>query len=63
MGPLVDRTEFRRVLKEIVGCLRQNLDRDGVTPLKPEQVLFWMQNVTLEDIQIVASQIEADSKK
>jgi len=25
MAPLVDRTEFRRVVKEIVKCLRQNL--------------------------------------
>jgi hypothetical protein len=63
MAPLVDRTEFRKVVKEIVHCLHQNLDRGGVAPLTPEQILFWMQNVTLEDIQIVASEIEADGRK
>lgn len=60
MAPLVDRTEFVRVLKEIVKCLRQNLDPQGVSPLTPEQVMFWMQNVTLEDLELVVRDIQAE---
>jgi hypothetical protein len=63
MAPLVDRTEFRKVLKQIVGCLRENLERPGLTPLTPEQIVFWLQNITLEDIQVVAAEFEADGKK
>jgi len=60
MGPLVDRTEFRQVVKEIVKCLRNNFDRPGLSRLTPEQVMFWLQNITLEDLQIVTQEIEAD---
>jgi hypothetical protein len=63
MAPLVDRTEFRKVVKEIVNCLQQNLERPGVASLTPEQILFWMQTVTLEDIQIVAAEIDTTGKK
>jgi hypothetical protein len=61
MGPLVDRTEFRTVLKEVVKCVRQNLDAPGLSALTPEQLLSWFQNITLEDIRIVVRQIENDS--
>lgn len=60
MGPLADRTEFRKVVKEVVKCLRTNLDRPDVSPLTPEQMMFWMQNVTLEDLQMVTQQIESE---
>ena len=63
MGPLVDRSEFRKVVKEMVKCVRQNLDRPGVAPLTPEQILFWLQNITPEDIEIVAAEIDGDGKK
>ena len=63
MGPLADRTEFRKVLKQMLGCLHENLDRPGLTPLTPEQIMFWMQNITLEDIQIVAAELDADGRK
>jgi hypothetical protein len=63
MAPLVDRTEFRKVVKELVKCLHHNFDRPGVAPLKPDQILFWMQNVRLEDIEIVAAEIDAEDKK
>ena len=53
MAPLVDRTEFRVVVKEVVQCLRLNLDKAGLKPLTPEQMMFWLQNVTLEDLEIV----------
>ncbi len=63
MGPLVDRNEFRKVVKEIVKCLRRNLDRPELVPLTAEQILFWMQSITLEDLQIVIQEIEADDNK
>jgi hypothetical protein len=60
MAQLVDRSEFRRVVKEIVKCLRQNLDQHGVAPLTAGQVMFWIQNVTLEDLEVVTFEIEAE---
>jgi hypothetical protein len=63
MAPLVDRSEFRKVVKDLVKCLHHHLDRPGVAPLTPEQILFWMQNVTLEDIEIVAAEIDNDGMK
>jgi len=63
MAPLVDRTEFRAVLKEVVKCIRQHLDAPALTPLSPEQIMFWVQNVTLEDLQIVTQEIDADKAK
>jgi hypothetical protein len=49
MGPLIDRTEFRAVLKEVVNCMREHLAAPGVPQLTAEQIMFWWQNVTLED--------------
>jgi hypothetical protein len=60
MGPLIDRKEFRQVVKEIVKCLRQNLDKPGLAPLTPEQVMFWLQSVTLDDLQAVMQALEAE---
>jgi hypothetical protein len=62
MASLVDRTEFRKVVKEMVKCLHQNLDRPGLAPLTPEQIVFWIQNITPEDIQVVAAEIDADGE-
>ena len=59
MGPLVDRTEFRGVLKEVVKCVRQNLDVPGLKPLAPEQLMQWFQNITLEDLRVVARELDA----
>ena len=60
MAPLVDRTEFRRVVKEIVKCLRQNLDQHGVSSLTAEQIMFWLQSVTREDLEVVTREIEGE---
>jgi hypothetical protein len=60
MGPLADRTEFRAVLKEVVNSIRKNLDRPGLTPLTAEQIVFWFQNVTLEDVQVIIGELDAD---
>ena len=62
MGPLVDRKEFRQVVKEIVKCLRGNLDRPGLSPLTPEQVMFWLQSITPEDLQVVMLALDADDQ-
>ena len=63
MTPLVDRTEFRALLKELVTCLRQNLDVPGVAPLSPEQIFFWLQNVTLEDLDAVMRDIDGEQAR
>ena len=60
MTALVDRTEFRAVLKAVVKCLHQNLDVTGVAPLTPEQIIFWLQNVSLEDLRAVAHEIDRE---
>ncbi len=62
MGPLVDRKEFRTVLKEVVKCVRTNLDGPGLTPLNAEQVVFWLGNIHLEDVQVVLKEIEEEKK-
>lgn len=58
MGPLVDRTEFRAVLKEVVKCIRQNLEVPGLKPLAPEQLMVWFQSITVEDLQAVARELD-----
>jgi hypothetical protein len=63
MGPLVDRTEFRAVLKEVVHCVREHLDKPGITPLTAEQIQLWFQNVTLEDLRIVMLEIDTDKQR
>jgi hypothetical protein len=60
MTPLVDRTEFRAVLKQVVKCLRQNLDVPGIAPLAPEQVMQWLQQVKLEDLLAVTRELDAE---
>jgi hypothetical protein len=60
MAPLVDRTEFRKVVKEVAKCLRQNLDQPGVAPLTAAQIMFWMQNVTLEDLEAAVREIGSE---
>ena len=60
MGPLVDRTEFRAVLKEVVKCIRQNLDVPGLKPLAPDQLMSWLQNITMEDLQTVAGELDGE---
>jgi hypothetical protein len=46
-----------------VKCIRSHLDAPGLTSLNEEQILFWFRNVTLEDLQIVLRQIEADEAR
>lgn len=63
MAPLTDRTEFRKLVKEVVICLRQNLDGPGVAPLSAEQIMFWLRNVTREDLEIVTRELDSGSDK
>jgi hypothetical protein len=60
MGPLVDRTEFRAILKEVVKCVRQHLDVPGLRPLDPHQLASWFGNITLEDLQCVVQEIDRE---
>jgi hypothetical protein len=61
MGPLVDRTEFRAVLKEVIKCIRQGLDAPGLKPLTPEQLMVWFHNITLEDLQTVVHELDREA--
>lgn len=54
------RTEFRAVLKEVVKCVRQNLDAPGLTPLASEQLMSWFGNITLEDLQTVIRELDEE---
>ncbi len=63
MAPLVDRTEFRKVVTEVVKCLRQNLDRPGLAPLNADQIMFWLQNVTYDDLRAATEEIDVGSAK
>ncbi len=63
MAPLVDRNEFRKVVREVVKCLRQNLDRPGLAPLNADQIMFWLQNVTHDDLQAATQEIDAERAK
>jgi hypothetical protein len=58
MGPLIDRTEFRAVLREVVKCVRDKLDAPGLSPLTPEQLMSWFQNITLDDLRTVVGEID-----
>jgi len=51
--PTDTRGEFRAVLRQIVSCLRTELDVPGVAPFDAEELRQWLQNITTEDIQSV----------
>lgn len=48
-----NRGEFRAVLREMVKCLRSELNIPGVAPFNPEDLREWFQNITAEDIRSV----------
>ncbi len=63
LASLVDRTEFRNIVLEVVKCLRKNLDRPGHAPLNADQIMFWLQNVTYDDLRAATEEIDAGSEK
>jgi hypothetical protein len=63
MAPLVDRTQFRKVVKEVVKCVRQNLDRPQVAPLSADQIMFWLQSVTYDDLHAATQELDAENAK
>jgi len=48
-----NRIEFREVLREIIHCLRTQLDVPGVSPYDPDQLQAWFRDITVEDIRSV----------
>ena len=60
VSKLISRNEFRSVLKSVVRCLRSELSAPGLAPLTAEEILFWFQNITMEDIEAVNREIEAE---
>ena len=59
-GRLIRRDEFRRVLLKVVRCICSELDVPGVTPCTPEEIAFWMSQVTEEDIQAVWEEVKKE---
>lgn len=58
MTSLTSRDEFRKILKHMVFCLKENLEYPTLGPLTPEEMHFWLREITLEDIRVVASEID-----
>ncbi len=61
VSKLISRSEFRTVLKSVVRCLRGELNAPGLAPLTEEEILFWFQNITMEDIAVVNKEIDVES--
>lgn len=62
MTGLTSRAEFRAILKGVVNCLKQSLDKPKLQPLTAEEVVFWLHEVTLEDARAVVALIESECK-
>lgn len=62
MSKLTSRSEFRAVLKSVVRCLKGELNSPGLAPLNAEEIHFWFQNITPEDIEAVNKEIDAETQ-
>ncbi len=45
----------------MVRCLRSELNAPGLSPLNAEELHFWFQNITIEDIEAVNKEIDAEA--
>ena len=52
MASLTSRFEFRKILKQITNCLNESLPAP-LSPLTPEQMHFWLREITIEDLRVV----------
>ncbi len=48
-----ERMEFREVLRQVIHCLRKQLDVPGIAPYNPDELRTWFHNITAEDIRAV----------
>ena len=48
-----NRTEFRHVLRQVVRCLRTELQVPGVSPFNAEELRDWFHRITVEDVRAV----------
>ncbi len=60
---LTSRVEFRAILKDIVVCLREHLDKPHLPPLTPEEIHFWLHEVTIDDVGAVVADIEPQAQR
>ncbi len=60
---LTSRVEFRAILKDVIACLRKNLDQPTIPPLTPDEIHFWLYEVTIDDIRAVVGEIEPQTQK
>jgi hypothetical protein len=63
MTGLSSRAEFRAILKGVVNCLKQSLDKPKLQPLTAEEVHLWLHEVTLEDARAVVAELESEAKE
>lgn len=61
MAALVDRREYRRILKDVLRCVRKDLESPRIAPLTPAEVLRWLHEATKEDIQIVLDELNDEA--
>ena len=52
MTNLTSRVEFRLILKRLADCLNESLPAP-LAPLTSEQMLFWLREITAEDLRAV----------
>jgi uncharacterized protein YdaT len=45
----------------VVRCLKGELSAPGLVPLNAEEIHFWFQNITLEDIEAVNQEIDVET--
>ncbi len=57
------RVEFRAILKGMLACLRENLDKPTLPPLTPEEIHFWLHEVTIDDVRAVVAEMDAKAQK
>lgn len=50
---IAERAEFRGVLREVIQCLRSQLEVPGITPFNAEDLNAWFHDITAEDIRAV----------
>ena len=63
MTHLTSRVEFRAILKGIINCLRESLDKPNLPPLTPAEIHFWLHEVTMDDVRAVVGEVKAEGIK
>ena len=60
MSKLTSRVEFRTILKKLITHLKESLDQPKLPPLTPEEIHFWLSEITMDDVQAVIAEIDKE---